>query len=75
MKARTIKELKEIRENEAEDTIWKAHYFLSIADIEEIINNKIHELELELDSLQKNPNQKLAEIKSAQMEVLKSLLE
>ena len=74
MKAKTIKELKTIREDEAEDTIWKAHYFLSIKDIEDIIESKIHDLENDLNKFEKDIDQKILSHKKAQIEVLKQIL-
>ena len=74
MKARTIRELKSIREDEPEDTIWKAHYFLSIKDIEDIIEHKIHELEHEVNGLGKNTDERILMQKKAQIEILKNIL-
>ncbi len=74
MKAKTIRELKDIRENEAEDTIWKAHYFLSIKDIEEIIEHRIHELESEISEVGRKFDEKILAHKKAQVEVLKQIL-
>ena len=60
---KNLKELREKQDEEKQDTVWLARYLNAVDDIEEVIRNRIKEIEAS-----SNPE------KEAQLNILKELL-